>query len=138
MASATAGLNDFLNSLFHAGTQRTTWYVMLINNSGYTGLAAGDTMSSHAGWTEITDYTSATRLEWTEGAAAGGSIVNSASITITFNAAVSIKGIALTTDNTKGGTTGILATSTQWLFPTVRTKASGESIAFTIPIRASI
>lgn len=98
-------LDAALDALFH-GT--TTWYIGLIEDTGFTGFTAGDTMASHGGWTECTDYDEGTRPEWTEGAASGQAITNSTPIEFTMNASKTIKGFFLTNDNTKGGTTGTL------------------------------
>jgi hypothetical protein len=52
------GLQDMNTTYFNSGTQVTTWYVGLITGPGSgTTIAAGDTLASHAGWTEFTDYT---------------------------------------------------------------------------------
>jgi hypothetical protein len=43
---------------FASATQVATWYVGLITGPGSgTTIAAGDTLASHAGWTEFTNYT---------------------------------------------------------------------------------
>lgn len=102
------GLNKLLDVMFHATTQLTTWYMSLIDNTGFTALAAADTLASHAGWTEFTSYDEATRPEWTEGAAASKSIASSAASVFTINATGTIKGGFIASDNTKGGTTGTL------------------------------
>jgi len=54
-AATDEGLNSVLNVYFHAATQISTWYIGLITGTGT--LAAADTLASHAGWTEGTDYT---------------------------------------------------------------------------------
>lgn len=138
MPASTAGINDILNAAFHAGTQRTTWYVLLIDNASYTGLAAADTISSHSGWTESTAYTQSTRPEWTEGAASGGQITNSSTVNFTTNAEVTVRGVALCSDNTKGGSSGILLTSERWLYPSPITFAAGETIPVTISIQGAL
>ncbi len=69
------GLNSILDVYFHAATQITTWYVGL---KGAGTIAVGDTLASHSGWSEITDYTG-DRKEYVEAAASGKSITNSAS-----------------------------------------------------------
>jgi hypothetical protein len=51
------GLNNILDVQFHAVTQVTTWYIGLIDASGFSDLADSDTLASHAGWTEFTNYT---------------------------------------------------------------------------------
>src|SRR5262245_19022938 len=67
-------LNDILSVYLAGGTQKTTWYLGLINNSGFSALAAADTISSHDGWSESTDYTESVRQTWTPGAPASGVI----------------------------------------------------------------
>jgi hypothetical protein len=81
------GLNHILDVQFHAETQVTTWYVGL---KGTGSPAAGDTLASHAGWTEITAYTG-DRKEFVEGAASSQQISNTgnaASFSITGTATV--------------------------------------------------
>jgi hypothetical protein len=51
------GLANMNGVYFGAGTQTTTWYLGLVTGPGSgTTFAAGDTLASHAGWTENTDY----------------------------------------------------------------------------------
>ncbi|MGD9381501.1 MAG: hypothetical protein PVI03_03575 [Candidatus Thorarchaeota archaeon] len=81
------GLNHILDVQFHAETQVTTWYVGL---KGTGSEAAGDTLASHAGWSEITAYTG-DRKEFVEGAASSQQISNTgnaASFSITGTATV--------------------------------------------------
>lgn len=57
------GYNLMLDSTFRSDqiTPIVLWYIGLISNQSYTALAAGDTMSSHTGWTEdSTHYTPVT------------------------------------------------------------------------------
>lgn len=105
---ATVGMNHILESEFNGGTQVTAWYCGLINNAGFSALAAGDTMASHAGWVETSSYDEADRPEWTAGTAASRAITNSVTMDFTISATVTIKGIFISSDDTKGGTTGTL------------------------------
>lgn len=126
-AAVTVGLNYLLETGFRGGSAITTWYASLINNSGYTGVAAGDTMSSHTGWAEWTGYNEANRQTWSPGAAASGSIVNGTTMTFTNSSgsSIQVKGMFLTSSNTKGGTTGtIWATA---IDDTARTLANGST-----------
>jgi hypothetical protein len=102
-----AGVNHVLDVALSGGTQITTWYVG-IKNSGAP--AAGDTMASHGGWTENQNYDEATRPQWEQGEVAAKSISNSGNpATFTISAdAQSIAGCFLTSNNTKGGSTGTL------------------------------
>jgi hypothetical protein len=102
------GMNALLDIMFGADAQLTTWYISLINNSGFTALANADTMASHTGWTEFVDYDEATRGEWTEGAAAARAITNASAVVFTINGAGTLKGIFITSNSTKSGTTGTL------------------------------
>lgn len=68
------GLNHILDVLLHGSTQVSTWYVGL-KNAGT--VAAADTLASHSGWTENTNYTG-NRQEYEEAAASSQSITNSA------------------------------------------------------------
>jgi hypothetical protein len=52
------GLQDMNDKYFAGVTYSAAWYLGLITGPGSgTTIAAGDTLASHAGWTEYTDYT---------------------------------------------------------------------------------
>lgn len=102
------GLDAILDIMFHGSSQITAWFMGLIDASGYTGLAAGDTMSSHAGWTEFTTYSEGTRQAWPEDAASGQSITNTTLAAFSVTGAGTLKGAFLPSDSTKGGTSGTL------------------------------
>lgn len=102
------GLNLALNVLFGAVAKPTTWYVGFISATSFTGTSGSDTMASHAGWTEYTDYAEASRPTLTFGAASGANIGNPTVVEITPNADADVVGFFLTTNATKGGTTGYL------------------------------
>lgn len=105
----TAGINNLFNVYFGATSKAAAWYMGLIASSGYSALAAADTMSSHAGWTEETsNYSQATRPQWTPASASGGSVSNSSSVDFTITGTVTVKGIFLADNSTKSGTTGTL------------------------------
>lgn len=102
------GMNHILNTQFHDTTAVSTWYIGLIDNAGFSALANADTMASHAGWAESVAYTEANRVEWAEDAAAARAITNSTTSDFSINATVTLKGIFITSDNTKSGTSGTL------------------------------
>lgn len=105
----TAGKNDLLDKYFAGSGYTAAWYLGLISSASYTtGPAAGDTMSSHGGWTESTGYSDGTRPAITFAAASGGSKSSSAAVRHNINAAGTIKGAFVVANNTKGGTTGVL------------------------------
>lgn len=102
-----AGLNHIRDVTLLAGTQVTTWYAGL--TQGSPTFAAADTMASHAGWTESTAYSEANRQTWTGAAGSTGASSNSASPAVfSINATATIGGVFLTSNNTKGGSTGTL------------------------------
>jgi len=105
-------LNNILDVYFHGTAATTTWYVGLIHSTNYAaGPAAGDTMASHAGWEEGTEYSESTRQEWQEGAASSQQITNATSADFSINATATMKGLFLTSSSTKGGTSGTLWSS---------------------------
>ncbi len=105
----TVGLNKMLDTALRAQTPITTWYVGLINNTGFTAVSSADTMSSHSGWTEFTSYNEATRqLLTVANAASNGTLTASAACVFTINSDGNIRGGFLASDNTKSGTTGTL------------------------------
>ena len=105
----TVGKNDLLTQYFKGSSYTAAWFVGLVDNAGFSAIAAGDTMASHAGWTESVAYSNATRPALTLGTASAGSIDNSASkASYTINATATINGAFCNTVNTKSGTTGTL------------------------------
>ena len=125
--NTTSGLTNFLSVYFNSGTQLTTWYIGLINNSPAPTLATADTIASHAGWTEYTGYSNANRVTYTPAAPAAASMTNAASpATFNFTEAVTIFGGFLVSNNTKGGTTGqMFATGG---LSNLQTMANGQSL----------
>lgn len=101
-----AGLQHLLDVLFAGSTQVTTWYLGLAGSS--MTVASGDTVASHAGWTEITGYTTATRAVYVD-VRTNQLVSNSAStISYAINTANTIGGAFLASTNNKGGSTGTL------------------------------
>lgn len=103
-----AGLNHLLDVALSAASQVTSWYVGLTD--GTPTAAAGDTMASHDGWTEVTAYDESTREAWTDGGVSNKSVSNSGSpaeFTISTNG-TTVGGAFLVSNSTKGGSTGTL------------------------------
>lgn len=126
------GLNNILDVMFGAVAGTATWYLGLINNAGFSALAAADTMASHAGWAEATNYSEATRVEWTEGTAAARSITNAVTVDFSINATVTINGIFVTSVNTKSGTTGILWATASFSSPVSASNGDLVKISYTV------
>jgi hypothetical protein len=103
------GVNDALEVVFRAGTQRAAWYLGIISATSFTGVSINDTAASHSGWSEFTGYTAGTRPQWSPAAAAAGVVVNSSVVTFTNGGSLaSIQGIFANSDSTKGGSSGKL------------------------------
>jgi hypothetical protein len=105
------GIANMNNVYFAASTQSTTWYLGLVTGPGSgTTFAAGDTLASHAGWTENTDYTPSGRKAVTFGSATSANpsvISNSAAPTsFSMNGTATIAGAFLC--NVASGTSGVL------------------------------
>lgn len=108
-AIVDVGLNHILETEFNGGTPITAWYIGLVDNASFSAFANADIMSSHAGWIEThTTYSQGTRPEWTAGTAAGRAITNASTVDFSMTGTITIKGIFITSNSTKGSTTGTL------------------------------
>lgn len=103
----TVGKNELLDQFLAGSAYTAAFYLGLFDDTTYTGAVVGDTMASHGGWTENQDYAAGARPAPSWGAAAAGSKATTATA-FAINATATIKGCFLTTNSTKGGTTGIL------------------------------
>ena len=115
--------------------QVTTWYIGLYGAGASNSPAAGDTMASHAGWTEVTDYSEANRVTATFAAATNANpsvVTNSANkATFTMNGTTTVGGAFLTSNNTKSGTTGTLFPAADFQAPGDRSVVSGDVLNVT-------
>jgi hypothetical protein len=130
-----AGLAYMAGTALTSVAQITTWYIGLYGAGASNTPAAGDTMSSHAGWTEVTTYSNATRVAATfvTATTANPSVVtNSASpATFNINGTATVGGAFLTSGSAKGGTTGTLFSASDFSSPGDRSVVSGDIISVT-------
>lgn len=105
------GLDDILDKYFKGSSYSAAHYIGLM--SGTPSPAAGHTMASHAGWSEITNYDEAARQTFTTGAVSSQSINNSGSkaVVTASSGGFTAGGAFLTTNSTKGGTAGTLVSA---------------------------
>lgn len=102
------GLNDSLDKHLNGNNYSAAWHLGL---TGATpNFAAANTMSSHAGWTEVTAYSESSRPALAFGSASGGSVNNSANKAVyTVNADnTQIGGAFIVSNANKSGTSGVL------------------------------
>ena len=130
-----AGLAYMAGTALTSVAQITTWYIGLYGSGASNTPAAGDTMSSHAGWTEVTAYSNATRVAATfvTATTANPSVVtNSASPAVfNINGTTTVGGAFLTSGSAKGGTTGTLFSAADFSSPGDRSVVSGDIISVT-------
>lgn len=111
------GKDNIFDVYFDSGTQITTWYMLLIDLSGFSALAAADTYDNidqaGNGWDEFDDYTDAgngdstlTRPVWNPSPASGQSISNGSQVVFDITASGTVKGLGIVgggaASNTKG------------------------------------
>jgi hypothetical protein len=129
------GLQDMNAKYFTGSAYTAAWYLGLYGSGATNSPAAGDTMSSHVGWTEVTDYSQSTRPACTFGTptTANPSVAtNSASpATFSINATTIVGGAFLTSNNTKGGSTGTLYSAADFSSPGDRAVVSGDTLSVT-------
>lgn len=103
-----AGLDDSLDKHLKGSSYTAAWYVGLAD--GTPTFAAGDTESSHAGWTEVVAYDEGVRQTLNLGSVSSQSVDNSSSksvFTISTND-TTIGGAFISTTSTKGGSVDTL------------------------------
>jgi hypothetical protein len=128
------GLQDMNNKYFKGSAYTAAWYLGLITGPGSgTTIAAADTLASHSGWTEFTNY-SGNRKAVTFGTptTADPSVVdNSASpssFTITSSGGV-VAGAFLC--SVASGTSGTLFSASDFQSPGDRTVVAGDTLTVT-------
>ena len=127
------GLQDMNTKYFKGSGYTAAWYLGLIEGPGSgTTIAAADTLASHAGWTEDTNY-SGNRKAVTFGTAttADPSVIDNSASPSTFNinATTTIAGAFLASVDT--GTSGVLFSASDFQSPGDRAVVSGDTLNVT-------
>ena len=126
----TAGKNKLLDATIKTGLTTPLWYVGLKDTGT---VVAADTMASHGGWTEDSNYSNANRPAYTPGSISAGSVDNSASKAVfNINGSTTIYGCFLADNNTVGGSTGTLYGAGD--FGTPRAVISGDTLNVTVTL----
>lgn len=127
------GLQSMNTQFFTGSAYTAAWYIGLVNGtSASTTFSGGDTLATHAGWTENSSY-AGTRKAASFGTATlndPSNINNSASAaSFTMNANATIAGAFLA--NVASGTTGLLFSAADFQSPGDRTVVSGDVLNIT-------
>lgn len=129
------GLADMNTRYFKGSGYSAAWYLGIYGAASTNNPNANDTMASHTGWTEVTAYSNATRPAATFGNATTADpslIANSASPgQFSINASANVGGAFLTTDNTKGGSSGTLFSAADFAPPGDRVVQNGDTLNVT-------
>lgn len=126
------GLQHILDVLFASGTQVATWYIGLTDASPTP--AAADTLASHGGWTEFTDYSEAARQEFVD-VRSNQTVTNSASkAAFSINGGGTVGGLFVASAST--GTTGTLLSAAA-MSEGNRSVVSGDTINVTYTFTAA-
>lgn len=118
----TEGMNHALGVILKGVTQVTTWYMGL---AGAGTKAAGDTLASHAGWSELTPY-SGNRPAITWGTVSAGSVTGTA-VAFSITGTATVAGAFVGSVNT--GTSGTLYSVAD--FSVARGVANGDTLNVT-------
>jgi len=127
------GLQNMNTQFFTGAAYTAAWYIGLVNGtSASTTFSGGDTLATHAGWTENSSY-AGNRKAATFGAATlnDPSNINNSTSTASFtmNANATIAGAFLT--NVATGTSGLLFSESDFQSPGDRTVVSGDVLLVT-------
>jgi hypothetical protein len=129
------GLAYMAGTALTSVAQQTSWFLGLYGAGASNTPAAGDTMSSHAGWTEVVAYSNATRVAATfvTATTANPSVAtNSASPAVfNINGTTTVGGAFLTTGSAKSGTAGTLFSAADFGSPGDRNVVNSDTLSVT-------
>jgi len=129
------GLAYMAGTALTSVAQQTSWFLGLYGAGASNTPAPGDTMSSHAGWTEVVAYSNATRVAATfvTATTANPSVAtNSASPAVfNINGTTTVGGAFLTTGSAKSGTAGTLFSAADFGTPFDRNVVNGDTLSVT-------
>ena len=124
----TEGKNDVVDKYFKGSGYTAAWYMGL---KGAGSAAAGDTLASHGGWSELTPY-SGNRKAITFGTTSGGSNTASA-VSFAITGTATVAGAFIASVNT--GSSGILYSAGD--LAASRGVANGDTLNITPTVAAA-
>lgn len=129
------GLKDMNDKYFLGSSYTAAWYIGVYGAGSSNNPAASDTAATHAGWTEVTTYSQATRPAAVFAAAttADPSVISNSGSPAQFSitGTTTVGGAFLISNSTKGGTSGILFSAADFQAPGDRSVVSGDIINVT-------
>ena len=128
------GLQDMNDKYFSGVSYNAAWYLGLITGPGSgTTIAAGDTLASHVGWTEFTDYTGNRKaVTFAAATLADPSVIDNAATPSAFVITApggTVAGAFLASVDT--GTGGILFSASDFQSPGDRAVVAGDTLSVT-------
>jgi hypothetical protein len=131
------GLKDLNDKYFSGSAYTATWYLGLVNASPSPVYDPTDTLASHTGWAETTDY-SGNRKAVTFGAAtlADPSVITNTAVPSQFSmtGTVTVAGAFLASVDT--GSSGILFSVSSFQAPGDRNVVNGDTLSVTYQFSA--
>ena len=137
------GLADMNTRYFKGSGYTAAWYLGVFGPASSNTPSSTDTMASHAGWTEVTAYSNATRPAATFGGATTADpsvIANSASpAQFLINASANVGGAFLTSGDSPGGSSGTIFSASDFAAPGDRVVQNGDvlSVTYTFSLDAA-
>jgi hypothetical protein len=130
-AITNQGKGAILDTFFNGLTQisPTSWYIGLIDGSGTPALAAGDTLASHAGWTENTSYTGNRQL-WGQGSSSAQAVTNASPATFNVTATGTLYGIFVC--SSASGTSGTVWSEAAFTSPVPVNNGDQMKVTYTL------
>lgn len=135
------GLKDMNNRYFKGSSYTAAWYMGLITGPGASNsYAAGDTLASHAGWTEFTNYSGGVRPAITFGTptTADPSVITNTPTSFSISSTGGTVAGAFVCSATSG-TSGTLFSEANFESPGDRIVVSGDTlnVTYTLSLAAA-
>jgi len=127
------GLQDMNTQYFKGVTYTAAWYLGLVTGPGGSNVyAAGDSLATHGGWTEDTNYSGNRKaVTFSTASTADPSVISNTASPASFSmtGTTTVAGAFLTNVNT--GTSGILFSVANFQAPGDRSVVSGDTLSVT-------
>lgn len=103
-----AGVNYLGNTGFRASARVATWFLGLVDDSGFTGLNPADTLAAHPGWGEFTSVYLGQRPAWSPAPPGAGLMGYTSPALFQITAAGNVRGAFLASVQPTGLSPGVL------------------------------